>query len=155
MRFEEVSGRRAEVALELLREGEAITYRGLGLHLVDSVLECRLFVQLTHAEALDAAKAEREFWLGKAILDELLAVTLEQAVDIFQIGFQHPCELSTVCRQLLGLVVNCAPDRVEIGFERPLENIAAFGQLLDLAGDQPIDAGAALRQLGDVVFQCL
>ena len=61
----------------------------------------------------------------------------------------------TVFGQLLRLVGNGAPDRVEIGFQRALEDVAAFGQLLDLAGNQPVDAGAAFRQLGEVVLERL
>ena len=57
--------------------------------------------------------------------------------------------------QLLGLVGDGVADRVEVGFERALENVAAFGKLLDLAGDQSVDAGAALGQLGEIVFQRL
>lgn len=72
MRFEEPTGRRAAVALELLREGRYLTLRGLGLQLVGSALECRLFVE-SRPEAVDAATAAHEFSFGKATLDELLA----------------------------------------------------------------------------------
>lgn len=72
MQFEDATGRRAEVALELLMEGLYINNRGLGLKLAGSALECRQFVD-SHPEAVDAAAAEREFASGRATLDELLA----------------------------------------------------------------------------------
>jgi hypothetical protein len=71
MRFEDPTGQRAEAALELLMEGRYVTYRGLGLHLSGHELECRLFV--THPAVVDATRAENEFSLGRAQLDELLA----------------------------------------------------------------------------------
>ncbi|HET9362284.1 MAG TPA: hypothetical protein VFO58_21180 [Vicinamibacterales bacterium] len=70
MRFDDPTGRRADVALELLREGKYVVYRGLGLHFLGPQLECRLFV--THPEVVDEARAESEFSLGRAKLDELL-----------------------------------------------------------------------------------
>ena len=73
MRFEDPTGRRAEVALELLTDGRYVTYRGLGLQLVGPALECKLFVTVTHPEVVNAARAENEFSLGRATLDELLA----------------------------------------------------------------------------------
>jgi hypothetical protein len=71
MRFEETTGRRAEVALELLTEGHQITYRGLGLQLAGSALDCRAFVE-SDPESVGAATAAHEFALAKATLDELL-----------------------------------------------------------------------------------
>jgi hypothetical protein len=73
MRFEEPTGRRAEVALELLLEGRPITYRSLSLELAPSgELECSVWVE-SHPEAVDAATAEHKCSLGKATLNELLA----------------------------------------------------------------------------------
>jgi hypothetical protein len=71
LRFEETTGRRAEVALELLTEGPHITYCGLGLQLAGSALDCRVFVE-SHPESIDAATAAHEFALAKAPLDQLL-----------------------------------------------------------------------------------
>ncbi len=41
-------------------------------------------------------------------------------------------------------------DLAQILFEGPGQDVAAFGELLDLAGDDRVDAGAGLGQLAEV-----
>lgn len=73
MQFEEPTGRRAQVALELLTEGRRIVFRRLGLQVAPSgELECTVWVE-SAPETLDAPTAQREFSIGKATLEELLA----------------------------------------------------------------------------------
>jgi hypothetical protein len=71
VRFEELGGRRAEVALECLREGRYVDYCGLGLRLAESVLKCTLFVT-SPLDVIDSAAAERHFSIGKDALNQLL-----------------------------------------------------------------------------------
>lgn len=68
MHFENATDQRAEVALELLMEGRHVNYRGLGLQLAGSELQCRLFVAC-HPEAVGASIAASAFAAGKAALD--------------------------------------------------------------------------------------
>ena len=61
----------------------------------------------------------------------------------------------STCRYQRVHVGAVACQLVQVGFERALEDVAAFGELLDLAGDQTVDARAALGQLVEVVLQRL
>ena len=76
MRIETTEGRRADVALELLSEGEPVSFRNLVLQLTRSrVLTCTVLSDVGPSQ-VDAVVAAEEFRSGRAALDVLLAAPL-------------------------------------------------------------------------------
>jgi hypothetical protein len=51
------------------------------------------------------------------------------------------------------MAVNERLDAGEVGFERVGQDGAALGDLLDLAGDEAVDARAAVGELSEISFQ--
>jgi hypothetical protein len=72
VRFDEPTGERAAIALELLSDGKHVNFRGLVLRVNSSgVLECHVFSQW-EPENVNAVIASEEFAAGQATLEHLV-----------------------------------------------------------------------------------
>lgn len=72
MNFDEIGGPRAELALQLLSEGNYVSFRGLGLRIDDSgALECHVASRWTAANVTEST-AREDFAAAARTLEQLL-----------------------------------------------------------------------------------
>ena len=164
-----------EVAFQRLRELGAILDQFFGLlgngapdrgevgfqRALEDIAALGQLLDLPGDQTVDARTAFGE--LGEVFFEGLrqlaaffrqpVGVAGNRAAYVFEVAFQRLRELRTILQQLVRLARKHGLDGLKVGFQRPLEDVAAFGQLLDLSGDQAVDAGAAFGELGKIRFQ--
>jgi len=72
MQFDDINGPRAQLALQMLSDGKAVNFRGLGLQLnAAGAIECRVF-SLWQPKNVTEAIAREELSMGQGTFEQLL-----------------------------------------------------------------------------------
>ena len=103
MRFDEPTGTRADVAFELLSQGQAVSFQGLQLQMASSgELVCRVFTQW-HPENVNSAIARNEFAIGLDTLTHLFSASQQFAA----LG-ERPCRWELLWDYGMGAIRLCS-----------------------------------------------
>ena len=102
MRFDEATGARADLALELLAEGKIVNFRGLQLQVTSGgVLECRVFSQW-EPENINLTIARDELAVGQGALKQLIETSPQ-----FASFCQRPCLWELLWHYGMGAIRLC------------------------------------------------
>src|SRR5690606_8279468 len=120
-------------------------------------------LDLAGDEAVNACTAFSQ--LGEVVLQRLgkrravgcqpFHMAVNKPVHAFQIVLKRLSELGAIGGDLLRLLCNDASYGFEVRLQGALEDVATLRQLLDLPGDEAVNACTAFRKLGKVGFQSL